>query len=253
MVGAHAEAQNIIDFNTTIDYHVDELDVSVITGMNPNPPTVVHIVDPADLDEDLLVFDSSIVYISGGDVCENAAFYDTSKVYMSGGSISDNIHLYDRSQFFISGTTNELDVLRTHDRSRITMTGGGAGNLIAGDESLIRISGGDLNDNRGFPGEITLLAENAATIVVRGSEFNYPRGPISENLGLLSGRLASGESILATFEIRDSGTILLVPEPSSIMLAVALASAAAILQPGLAALRTCRTARGKHLLRDGAR
>jgi hypothetical protein len=226
---AHGKAQSIIDFNATVDYHVDETNLQVFAGTNPNPPTVVHIVEPADIDEDLLVFDSSIVYMSGGRVNENAAFHDTSRIYLSGGSISDNIHLYDRSHLFISGVsgvTNELDVLRTHDRARITMTGGGAGNLRAGDEGLIRISGGDLNNNPSFPGEITLLAEGAGTIVVRGSEFNYPLGPIPETLGVLSGRLASGEPIMATFEVRDSGTIVLVPEPPSFLLVIAFASAA---------------------------
>ena len=61
-----AQAQLTIDSDTTIDYHIDETEVHIIAKKDLSPPTTVDIVHGASLDDDLSVFDTSVVNISGG-------------------------------------------------------------------------------------------------------------------------------------------------------------------------------------------
>ena len=55
-------------------------------------------------------------------------------------------------------------------------------------------------------------------IFIAGGLFNYPCGRISDAAGRLQGVRASGDPIDATFDIYDQASIVLVPEPSSLVL-----------------------------------
>jgi hypothetical protein len=55
-------------------------------------------------------------------------------------------------------------------------------------------------------------------MTIVGTEFNYPYGPLSDSPGTLTGVLASGESINISFRIEGDASIVLVPEPSPMVL-----------------------------------
>ena len=132
--------------------------------------------------------------VSGGVVGYSLTAWETSRVHMSGGSIG--LHLIG------------------YGSSEITMTGGSVtGGILAYDSSTVTITGGSTGAQ--------LAAHIGSTIVVVGSDFAIdgipvPYGLLPANVGVLTGLLASGDS-LDTF-LGDAispreGRIMLVPEP----------------------------------------
>ncbi len=84
---------------------------------------------------------------------------------------------------------------RIYDSSVFTVSGGAILSMSAGKES----------------------GTHDCVITVDGSGFNYPYGPIPDASGTLTGTLASGDPISAAFEIYSDASIVLVPEPSSLV------------------------------------
>lgn len=208
-----AKAELLIDYDTTIDYTVDG-DVRVIEGADP--PTIVQIVDPAYLREQLLIYDGSIVQMSGGAVHECVHTYDASTLDISGGSLAEDVWCHDTSTVNISG--GELsDYVVGEGASNVSILGGSIWGVAARGNSLVDISGGSM---RAWPQEYGLLADDSSTILLRGTGFNYPYGEIPEASGTLTGFLASGDPLQADFEIYADGSIVLVPEPATAILSL---------------------------------
>jgi hypothetical protein len=88
---------------------------------------------------------------------------------------------------------------------------------------------GDLNAAPGgtidlLDGSVTgsLLTGGNGTIVIHGSDFNMPLGSVQPLMGSLTGKLADGTPLSVTFNrnVRGNGNILLVPEPSTLVLLI---------------------------------
>jgi hypothetical protein len=81
--------------------------------------------------------------------------------------------------------------------------------------ATVTVTGGEL---RAWPQEYGLFVDDAATIVIQGSNFNFPAGAIVEPAGSLVGNLSDGTPITADFQVHGNGAIVLVPEPASVLL-----------------------------------
>ena len=61
--------------------------------------------------------------------------------------------------------------------------------IMANDDSTATISGGE------FINRVDLVANDRSSIVLIGSTFNYPFGPISDTSGTITGTLSDGSSV----------------------------------------------------------
>ena len=230
------KAEIVIDYDTTIDYSINEL-VRIIEGVDP--PTTVEIVEPAYIDGYVDIYQSSIVNISGGTIDDPTGVesrymraYDSSIVNVSGGRLfglkayhnslvnvtdgyfdSGDISVRDSATInFFGGLT---EALGTNDFSTLNVFGGVVEKISSEDSSTVNVFGGTIREfdlGEGAP---------ASTLVtIRGSGFNYDYGPIPDAAGTLTGTLANGDSIDATFVISSGSSIVLapIPEPSTIIL-----------------------------------
>jgi len=205
---SQAGAQLVFDHNATIDYAVGEQDVHVVNGSNP--PTTVTVVAPGDLEQNLLVFGSSIVNLLSGRVDEHFEVRDTGTINIRGGSVEDKVTAYDSSAIEITGGTL-LDYVVARGFGQVNIHGGSLWGVEAQGDSNVFLSGGTIH---AWPQETGLIAGETATIFVAGTDFNYPYGRLAgDQFGTLTGFLASGDAIKADFRITDGGSIVLVPVP----------------------------------------
>ena len=233
-----ASAEVVIDYDTTIDYTISD-DVRVIEGGNPSPPTVVDIVEPAEVSRSVRVFDSSIVNFRGGTIHgyddQGLTARDTSTVNMYGGTISDELSAVDFSTVNVhGGYVSDAD---TGGSGTLNIYGGEVGGPNATDTCVVNIFGGDIDGVRATQsGTVNIHGGNIVSevragsgfgdhdgvITVFGAGFNYPYGPIPDSSGTLTGNLADGSPIDVSFEIYDDASIVLaVPEPASVVLLTA--------------------------------
>lgn len=216
----------VIDRDTTIDYTIepdeDEVDIRTIgifDGANPAPPTIVNIVEPADIRRDIDVGDSSVVNVYGGRIAatENGieAFGD-SVVNFYGGEV---IGVHDVVGAFQHSTINVYEGLfRGHS---VDADGDGTINIFGGKfEAPINTNGVAQVHIHG--GSISRLEVGEwSRVAVYGTGFNHPYGRIPDDAGVLTGVLASGLPIDAEFKIdktysEDVSIVLAVPEPSTL-------------------------------------
>jgi hypothetical protein len=212
---APAGAQSIIESNTILDSEI-EGQVRIIRGTNPTPPTVVAVVDPAEINTDVLVFDDSVLNVVGGSI-DSFQANDTSTVNFAGGLLTTDATAFDQSH--VSIVRGELtDFLRTRDQSNLTIVAGSIWGVDAAGDSVVQIFGGQFTD--ALPAvQNSLSASGNASITLFGS-FNYPAGPILDPAGAITGTLASGETFSARFSIADAASIqIAVPEPGAWALA----------------------------------
>jgi hypothetical protein len=131
------------------------------------------------------------------------------------GGNSDFLQAHDSSQLNISGGSFWASA---SESSKVNISGGTI-TLSASDSAMGTISGGTINSL--FAGQAS--GAHTSIITLEGSGFNYPYGPISDATGTLTGVLISGDAINADFQIHSNASIVLVPEPSTlILLAVAV-------------------------------
>jgi len=105
---AQLKAEVVIDYDTTIDYRIDD-DVRIIEGTNPHPPTTVEIVEPGGIGYFLTIYDSSIVNMSGGGIFYMWA-HDSSVVDISGGTLGSGMEATQREQWSSTGVTDRSAV-----------------------------------------------------------------------------------------------------------------------------------------------
>ncbi|MCA9168226.1 MAG: hypothetical protein KDB23_11180 [Planctomycetales bacterium] len=85
--------------------------------------------------------------------------------------------------------------------------------LVAGSFDL------SINQDAMSDGLIHLNAEDRGTIIVYGSDFNYPLGEVPDLAGTLEGKLIDGNLIRWRFARATDARIILVPEPSGPVIA----------------------------------
>ncbi len=169
----------------------------------------VHTVDWT-IDEPVSVEDSPGGYfttlnlLDGGEITNWINVLDYSLITLSGGSIGYDLFAYDFSHTTIYSGSIGYD-LYAFDYSQVELTGGSIGNFLSAREySQVTIFGSDF--------------------AVDGIPVGY--GPITEGtineLGMLTGTLTGtlqyGDLIDNFFYIDPDATIILVPEPASLLL-----------------------------------
>lgn len=229
-----AGAEVVIDYDTTIDYPVDE-EVRIIAGGNPNPPTVVELAEPAVFNGTVRVFDSSIVNIRGAELHghdENSLVaYDASTVNLYWGRIEAELTAVGSSTVNVYG--GYVDDADTGGSAIVNIYAGWVGGPNATDLCTVNVFGGDIDGVRATDsGTVNIRGGNIlqevragagfgvhdGVVTLYGTGFNYPYGPIPDRSGTLTGVLADGNSIDVPFEIYSDASIVLAPEPASILL-----------------------------------
>ena len=198
----------------------------------------------------LYAYDSSAINSTGGGWCSVLETYDTSTATLVGGF--NDLFAYGSSTVDVIDAVGEI--WSANGSSTITIQTGESDFLQANDSSEVNVYGGsffwpsarDSSKMNIYGGTIALFARNAATasvsggtiiglwsgdlwpgedpgmhtcvITVEGSGFNYPDGPIPDAAGTLTGALTDGSAINAPFEIHGGASIILVPEPATLLL-----------------------------------
>ena len=90
----------VLDTDTTVDFRVNG-SVQVVDGVDP--PTVVNILAPADIEDDIVAYGSSIVNVLGGSNDRYLLAYDSSVVYWRGGRLDNGVKAYDTSTIHVYG------------------------------------------------------------------------------------------------------------------------------------------------------
>jgi hypothetical protein len=209
---APVSALTVIDQNATIDYRVED-GLSIVDGLLPR--TMVQIIDPAEIEEDLMIFGSSIVDVLGGRIDEYLHAHNTSIVNIRGGIVEDDVIVDGSSRAEMTGGIL-LDYVIAAGSSVVSIGGGSLWGIEARGDADVFLTGGSI---RAWPQERGLIASESGTIFVLGTDFNYPYGRLAgDQFGTLTGLLHSGDAIIADFSIADGGSIILVPEPTGLQL-----------------------------------
>jgi hypothetical protein len=169
----------------------------------------VHTID-YQLDDNVWVEDSpldeftTLNIVDGGIIRDWVNVLDYSQVNMSGGSIGFVLFTWDNSRADLSGGSIAVDLYAT-DYGQVDISGGSIGEIISAREySQITIFGNDFE--------------------VDGNPIGY--GPITEGTinelgmltGTLTGTLVNGDFLNNAFDIDPDATIILVPEPATLLL-----------------------------------
>jgi hypothetical protein len=218
----------VIDRDTIIDYTIEPdgdehpiRTIGIFDGTNPDPPTIVDVVEPADIRRDVDVGDSSVLNVYGGRITatENGIeAFDESVVNFFGGEV---IGVHEAFGAYGNSTINVYEGLfRGHSveaeaAGTINIFGGAFETQIYTSEvAQVHIHGGSIS---------RLEIAETSWITVYGTGFNYPYGPISDDAGVLTGVLSDGQPINAEFRIdrtfsEDVSVVLAVPESSTLVL-----------------------------------
>jgi hypothetical protein len=152
--------------------------------------------------EDIHIYDSPlgeptlVKLLTGGDTVDIDVFQN-SRFQMTGGVISDGtLSLHDYSRAEVSGGSIDDDPLWIGDFSRLTITGGDF-------TQLLRVLGNS---------QVFIHGSN---FQIDGMPVGY--GPVTVPVGMLTGTLLNGQ-IRSLFTIRDSATVILIPEPATLLL-----------------------------------
>jgi hypothetical protein len=127
-------------------------------------------------------------------------------------------------------TGGKISARGDHQHIGIEATGHGKATLQGG-EIFIEDLNVEIDGPRGH-----IVAHDESSIVVRGSDFTRPLGPIEDLAGLVRGRLADGTHFQWEFVRDPTARIVLVPEPSPL----------ALLPIGAVTLLWCRKSRRKY-------
>lgn len=167
--------------------------------------------------DDLVAHNRSLVEVISGEIHTALAVYDRGKITFSGGS-TGYLRGFDSSEVIVSG--GEIGgQLGTYNSSQLTVSGGLIGeHLVVNQDGQVSLSGGSIGGN--------LLLYKFAVLTIYGSDFAINGTPVdygeyfaSDYLsGTLTGTLASGDTLNNVFSIEDNASIVLVPEPATLLL-----------------------------------
>ena len=161
-----------------INFNAPE-DVYVDFNNAPNPGTQVTLALNGTIHDDLLTHNNSRVFVTDGSIGNDIRSFNNSRVTITGGTIGGDLWVHDDSQVIIAGGT-------------IGMT------LDVAYNGLLTIWGTDF--------------------AIDGSDVDY--GEIIAGIAgsHLTGILDSGEVIDNDFFVRQTASIILIPEPATFFL-----------------------------------
>jgi hypothetical protein len=150
--------------------------------------------------------------MSGGTVDYFVA-ENSSHITMSGGTVNKSLYAYGNSQLTVFGGRVRDGYLFVYDNCQATMSGGTvAGFLEVGNFATLIIQGSNfaVDGTQVNLGEITSLG---------GGFTNDPDGHYNNDpVRILTGTLANGDIINNGFQIGDAAKIILIPEPTTLLL-----------------------------------
>ncbi|MGA2173043.1 MAG: PEP-CTERM sorting domain-containing protein [Sedimentisphaerales bacterium] len=151
----------------------------------------------ADDDCQATMFGGTVDYF----VAENS-----SHITMSGGTVVKSLYAYGNSQLTFSGGIVENGYLFVYQNCQAEMSGGMvAGFLEVGDSATLIIDGSN------FAIDGTPLSFGKITSILGGNYEN-------ETVRRLTGTLANGDIINNYFQIGNTASIVLIPEPATLLL-----------------------------------
>lgn len=232
----------VVEFNDggvwDIDYEIND-DVGV-DFETPGMGTTVNFLEGGSIPprNPLVAFEDSIINISGGDIY-NLIAYDSSQMTISGGSINyfspsgdsqidilggsiTSLNANSRTKADITG--GEITSIQANEYSEIDILGGLIIDLYAREHSQFNVSGGQFGEwiAAGGDAAITIIGSGFA---VDGTDVGY--GELLSITGgyyegepqrLLTGTLLNGDPLEVPFRIGESGRVILVPEPATLLL-----------------------------------
>jgi hypothetical protein len=160
----------------------------------------------------LNAYDTSSMIISGGGI-QSLKSQDASSVDISGGVVN-RMNTSNTSSMIISGGT--FDILYTYDVSNVDISGGNFNDLFVYNTSNVDISGGGI--------ENYLKVYGTSSVTFHGYDFRVTGGLRLEGdrvlgTGALTGRWFDKTPWIVNVSRNDaSATILVVPEPSTLVL-----------------------------------
>jgi hypothetical protein len=173
----------------------------------------VNIFDGPNLPPDV----TTVNLVDGGEVSD-VEVHEHSEFRMFGGTIEEDIEVYDDARVVISGGSVDEE-LQTFGNARVTVSGGNLGGEIEADgHSEITITGGTL--------EFHMSASGDSRIFILGTDFSIDGSPVDYGpipavpIGELTGILQNGDPLFTMFMIGDNGSIILLPEPATVVLLV---------------------------------
>lgn len=181
--------------------------VSILDSTEGNP-TILNVTG-GSLRYNFNVFQSSTCNIFDGVYDSlHVGYKATGNVY--GGVASEPLKNNSYGTLNIYAGTNAG--VSGYDESITNIIGGNInGQVIAEDNSQIYITGGATYNS--------LFGWESGRIIIYGQNFNYSFGEVSDRAGIITGTTLDGTtSMFYTFELNDNSQIILVPEPTSIML-----------------------------------
>jgi len=169
----------------------------------------------------LFAYDRCQVTISSGAVSNYLSADNNSKVTMTGGVVNI-FYAHDCSQINWSG--GSVKALFAYHSSQVSMTGGTTASLSASNDSRVIISGGTLSNH--------LLVDDRGKVIISGSNFAIDGTPVGfteiksilggyhakDRIRTLTGTLANGDIINTQFQIGNTASIVLIPEPCTLLL-----------------------------------
>jgi len=187
--------------------------------------------DSVEVDEGCPGIGTNVKVVSGARIAGISGFEDSS-ITIQGGEIVFSVIFGSRSTGTIAGGV--MGGVMGVDNSRITFEGGQInGSLASYGNCEAIVQGGVVSELRSdgesrvtvYGGQIgwAVYATQNSVITIYGSDFavdesSVSYGPINISSGVLTGILAGGETINSDFYIYESATIMLVPEPGTVLL-----------------------------------
>ena len=197
--------------HTISEYSYDVIEVK---DSQSGTPTTVNLVYGGEVSS-VNVYGNSSVNLSGGVVHNSLNGFEESLISISNGSVNYLMTIRDNSEFDFSG--GFLDNLELMGMAHATMSGGEIWSYLqSGGSSNIMISGGTVRAGNG--GVSSIRAQFNSRITVDGSDFNYPLGSIAATSGVLACELKNGGGLNNNFEIDSGASIILVPEPNTLIM-----------------------------------
>ncbi len=234
-----------------IDFVIND-DVRVKNNSS-NVPTTVNLLPNGSVTSYMEVWDTSHVDIAGGSIFGDFYAYDDSRVSFSSGKAGQTFRVRGNSQTTITGgsigkfqsedytqaSISNASIgpygmdpvgMSIQDYSQVTITNVSVGHSVETSHySQVTIYSGSFEDDiithgnsqlsifGGTIGDILDVYEQSV-VTIHGSNFNYGYGGITNSTGILTGMLANGDPINNRFYVHDNASILLVPEPSTLLL-----------------------------------
>ncbi len=197
-----------IDWSKPVGY---EDSVRVDWG-RPGVGTSVKVVSGARIGSIDGLEDSSVT-IEGGEIIFPSGFDNRSTGTIVGGVMGGIMGLGDSRITFKGGQINGS--LMSSGNCEVIVEGGTVGELTSNGESRVNVYGGQISWQ--------IHATQNSSMFIYGTDFTIDGlsvgyGPISAMSGTLSGILYSGEALNVSFDIIENASIMLIPEPATVLL-----------------------------------